>query len=493
MKVLFVTSEAVPFIKTGGLGDVAGALPPAINKLDKIEIAVVLPYYKKIKEKYGEFCELIGSFTVSLSWRSEYCGVFKYKYDDNENHLKNKDVHRNIHHVTFYFIDNEKYFLRDDAYGYYDDGERFAFFSKAVIEMQEYIGYHPDVMHLNDWQTALVPAFLKGHYGHLHECKRVKTIFTIHNVEYQGQFPDSFFGDVTGLPGWIKGNLQYGDCINLMAGAIRLSDKVTTVSETYAEELKTSFFAHGMENLIREFSYKMTGILNGIDMDAYDPRKDEVLLPNRFSDKRQLAKSKVKMSLQDKLGLPVDADVALVSMVTRLVSHKGIDLLNYIFDELMSRHIQLVMLGTGDHDAENKYRGFADKYQKKFSANIMFDEELAKLIFAASDFFLMPSKTEPCGLSQMIAMRYGTVPIVNETGGLKDTVSPVNPETGEGRGFTFKSYNAHDMLNAVDRALTLFYDDKKMLRTIRANIMTVDFSWYDSAKKYTMLYKEIVK
>lgn len=470
MKLLFAASEGAPFIKTGGLGDVAYALPRALSEREDMEVTVVLPYYAAVKNKFADEMKFVCNFGVPLSWRNAYCGVFRAQRDK----------------VTYYFIDNEYYFLRSSAYGDFDDGERFAFFSKAILEMLQHIGYYPDVIHLNDWQTALIPVFLKAHYGNLQAYQRIKTVFTIHNIEYQGKMPYTFCDEVLGLSAEYRQYLQYGDCLNFMVSAVKLADKVTTVSATYADEIKDAFFAHGLEHIMRDYSWKLSGIVNGIDMDSFDPETAKSIV--NFSVDDMSGKAENKAALQRDMNLPVRAEVPVIGMVTRLVSHKGLDLVEYIFDELMQREVQVVLLGTGDRRFEDFFRFMQWKYPTKVAANLKFDLALSNRIYASSDLFLMPSKSEPCGLAQMISMRFGTVPIVRETGGLKDTVIPYNQDNGTGRGFTFKTYNAHDMLAAIDRAITMFYNDKKNFANVQRNGMTSDFSWAASAQKYVNLY-----
>ena len=470
MKLLFAASEGAPFIKTGGLGDVAYALPRALSEREDMEVTVVLPYYAAVKNKFADEMKFVCNFGVPLSWRNAYCGVFRAQRDK----------------VTYYFIDNEYYFLRSSAYGDFDDGERFAFFSKAILEMLQHIGYYPDVIHLNDWQTALIPVFLKAHYGNLQPYQRIKTVFTIHNIEYQGKMPYTFCDEVLGLSAEYRQYLQYGDCLNFMVSAVKLADKVTTVSATYADEIKDAFFAHGLEHIMRDYSWKLSGIVNGIDMDSFDPETAKSIV--NFSVNDMSGKAENKAALQRDMNLPVRAEVPVIGMVTRLVSHKGLDLVEYIFDELMQREVQVVLLGTGDRRFEDFFRFMQWKYPTKVAANLKFDLALSNRIYASSDLFLKPSKSEPCGLAQMISMRFGTVPIVRETGGLKDTVIPYNQDNGTGRGFTFKTYNAHDMLAAIDRAITMFYNDKKNFANVQRNGMTSDFSWAASAQKYVNLY-----
>ncbi len=473
MKVLFVTPEAAPYIKIGGLGDVSYALPKALAEAGA-EVCVVLPLYKSIKEQSEESLEFVSECTVTLAWRQLYCGVFR----------------QSCGNVTYYFIDNEYYFFRDHVYGNYDDGERYAFFCKAVLEILPSIDFIPDVLHLNDWQSALIPLFLKAFYQHKPEYCSMKTMFTIHNIEYQGQAPFSFAEEVLGLPLSEMEFLAHGGQLNFMFSALCLADKVTTVSKTYAEELKKPYYGRDMSPVLEGISYKFCGITNGIDMEVFNPRTDADLF-HKFSTKAMGGKTINKRKLREMLGLENDDEAPILSIVSRLVPHKGIDLIEFVRHEILTRRLQLVVLGTGDPGFENMFRELSYQYPGKVSANICFDTALSSKIYAASDLFLMPSKSEPCGLSQMIAMRYGALPIVRETGGLRDTVYPVDPETGEGRGFTFQSYNAHDMLDAIDRALYFFYEKKPELKKVIRRNMETDFSWEKSAGDYLAIYESM--
>ncbi len=473
MKILFAAAEAAPFIKIGGLGDVMYALPKAVAEQGE-SAAVVLPLYKSVKERFSDELTFVTSFYISLSWRCLYCGVFTCRRGD----------------VTYYFIDNEYYFLRDSVYGNYDDGERYAFFAKAVLEMLPHIGFFPDVIHANDWQAALIPLFLKAFYQNMDGYRTLSTMFTIHNIEYQGQVPYSFAEDVLGVPESIMHTLAFGGCLNFMFSAICLADKVTTVSKTYAEELKMPYFGKEMNEVLSGISYKFCGITNGIDTELFNPKTDTNLF-HRYSIGAMGGKKIGKRRLQEALGLAREDEVPILAMVSRLVAHKGLDLVEYVRHELLERRLQLVVVGTGEERFENLFRELAYQYPGRVSATLRFDTHLASRIYAAADLFLMPSKSEPCGLSQMIAMRYGAIPIVRETGGLKDTVFPINPETGTGRGFTFQSYNAHDMLAAVDRALWFFYEKKPELKKIIRENMQADFSWEKPAKEYLAIYQSM--
>lgn len=473
MKVLFAAAEAAPYIKTGGLGDVAYGLTQELAA-QGTEVAVVLPLYKSIKERYGASLEFLTSFNVPLAWRQLYAGVFRMTEGS----------------VTYYFIDNEYYFLRDNIYGSYDDGERFAYFSKALLEMLQHIDFIPEVIHCNDWQTALVPLFLKAFYQGLESYRPIKTMFTIHNIEYQGQTPISFAGEVLGLPEDRMADIMFGGCLNFVFSAICLADKVTTVSQSYAEELKTAYYGGELCDVLAGVSYKFCGITNGIDTDLFNPHTDHHLY-HRYDVKTMAGKKIGKRKLREHLGLEQDDEVPIISIISRLVGHKGLDLVQYVRYEIMKRRMQLVILGTGEAEYENMFREMSYQYPGRVSANIRFDMDLANKIYAASDLFLMPSKSEPCGLSQMIAMRYGALPIVRETGGLKDTVYPIDPNTGEGRGFTFKSYNAHDMLDAFDRALWFYYDKKPELKKVIRSNMQTDFSWRGAAGQYAAIYRSM--
>ncbi|MBE7035924.1 MAG: glycogen synthase GlgA [Ruminococcaceae bacterium] len=473
MKILFAAAEAAPYIKIGGLGDVAYALPKELAAQGE-EVAVVLPLYKSIKEKHVTEMEFLCDFSVPLAWRQVYAGVFRQMCGN----------------VTYYFIDNEYYFFRDSVYGHFDDGERYAYFCKAVLEMLQYIDFIPDVIHCNDWQCALIPLFLKTFYQAVPAYGPIKTMFTIHNIEYQGQAPFSFAHEVMGLPENRIPDVAFGGCLNFMFSAICLADKVTTVSQSYAEELKTAYYGKELCQVLDGVSYKFCGITNGIDAELFNPQNDTHLF-HRYSIKAMGGKKIGKRKLRAYLGLENDEEAPIVAMISRLVGHKGLDLVEYVRHELMHRRLQLVVLGTGDEQYENMFRELAYQYPGRVSANIRFDGDLASKIYAGADLFLMPSKSEPCGLSQMIAMRYGTIPIVRETGGLKDTVWPVNPETGEGRGFTFKSYNAHDMLSAVDRALYFYYEKKPELKQVIRNNMETDFSWQNAAMQYLAIYQSM--
>ena len=457
---------------SGGLGDVAGSLPKALRKR-LVGCRVVMPLYGGIKQELRDQMQFITHITVPVSWRRQYCGIFEAKVDG----------------VIFYFIDNEYYFKRDGIYGHYDDAERFAFFSRAVLEIIPYIDFKPDVIHSNDWQTALVPVYYSTMYANREGYENIKNIFTIHNIQYQGVYGKEILGDVFGLGEQHERLLDFGGNLNLMKGAIECADAVTTVSPTYAEEILDPWFSHGLDPILRERQYKLHGILNGIDTDVYDPEHDAAIA-KPFSAKNPDGKKEDKADLQREFSLPVRDDVPIIGMVSRLVSHKGLDLVKAVLDELLSTtDVQLVVLGTGDWEYENFFREVEARYPGKVGLRIAFIPDLARKIYAGCDMFLMPSKSEPCGLSQMLALRYGTLPIVRETGGLKDSIT--DSGDGKGNGFTFKSYNAHDMLGAIRRSLGA-YSDKKYWASLVERALECDNSWGRSAREYMRLYRETI-
>lgn len=472
MKVLYAASEALPFIASGGLGDVAGSLPHALRKR-LIGCRVVLPMYDTIKQELKDTMKFITHISVPVAWRRQYCGIFEAKHNG----------------VIYYLIDNQYYFKRDTIYGHYDDAERFAFFSRAVLEIIPYIDFKPDIIHCNDWQTALTPVYYSAMYANSPGYENIKTIFTIHNIQYQGVYGKELLEDVLGIPADKASLLEYDGCINFMKGAIECADKVTTVSPSYADEILDPWYSHGLDSILNERRYKLSGILNGIDTVGYDPATDKCIKANFSAD--DISGKKVdKEELQKEMGLPVKPGVPVIGMVTRLVSHKGLDLVKGILDELLATsEMQLVVLGSGDYEYESYFRWIAEKYPDKVGLRIGFIPELARKIYAGADMFLMPSKSEPCGLSQMVALRYGTVPIVRETGGLRDSITDCGD--GKGNGFTFKSYNAHDMLDAIRRSLTLYYNGDWNELVLRA--LNCDFSWGRSANAYIRLYKETLK
>lgn len=475
MKLLFVGAEAVPYISTGGLGDVLGSLPQAVKSADpKMEICVVLPLYKKIKEKFESSLEYVGNTTVELSWRNQYCGIFKCENNG----------------VTYYFLDNEYYFKRDSVYGDFDDAERFAFFGKAVLDVMPVIDFYPDILHANDWQSAMSIIYLKRKYYLKPYYRDIKTIYTIHNIDYQGVFSMSILNDVFGLNGFGDESIvEYNGNINLTKGAIVCTDKISTVSQRYADEIQTEFYSSGLHYVLHLYSGKLCGIVNGIDVDYYNPACDDVIA-SQFSIDDATGKDKCKKQLQEMCGLEINPDIPVVSMISRLATHKGFDLVKFILPEMLNLGIQFVLLGTGEPELEEYFKTIQYRYPDKVKIFLEFNKELSKKIYAGSDIFLMPSKSEPCGLSQMIASRYGTVPVVREAGGLYDTIKPYNKFTCEGNGFTFANYNAHEMKDAVSRAVELFRDKEKWLE-LRKKVMEVDFSWKASADKYIELYKEV--
>lgn len=463
-------------MKTGGLADVTHALPSELASHSELEVAIFLPYYQTIKQNKNFDIHYVKKFTVSLAWRNCYCGVFKAT-----------TVKSNL---NYYFIDNDYYFgSRDSVYGDYDDMERFSFFSKAILEALVHMDFCPDVIHCNDWQTALIPLVLQAEYQHLSKLSRIKTLFTIHNIEYQGKVGDSFFDDVLGLAPCWRSALQLDGCLNFMKSAIVMADQLTTVSNTYATELQHAYYAHGMHHILREYSYKIQGIVNGIDPALFDPENSQQML-HAFDADCLAGKTENKLALQKQLGLDIKPDVPMIAMITRLVAHKGLDLVEFVAHELMQMPIQLVVTGLGEDRYQNLFWHMALQYPRKMSANIQFDPLLANRLYAAADLLLMPSKSEPCGLSQLIAMRYGTIPIVRETGGLVDTVPALNPETMEGLGFTFQSYNAHDMLAAIQNAVQFWNNEPQRLELIK-KIMQTDTSWKQPAQQYIALYQSV--
>lgn len=475
MQIVFASAECAPFVKTGGLGDVAGSLPAALVRAGA-EVIVMVPKYATIKDEYKSQMQHFSDFYVSLGWRNEYCGLEKLEHDG----------------VTYMFIDNERYFARDYPYGFFDDGERFAFFSKAITESLQHLpeGFECDILHCNDWQTALAPVFLREFYQGLPLYDRVKTVFSIHNVAFQGQFSDTVMEDILGvahIPA-AASQLRCDACsINYMLGALRYADAITTVSPTYAGEIQTPEFGEGLDGVLRERSYALQGILNGIDVAGFDPATDKRIAANYTVEDRS-GKAVCKAKLQEELRLEVRDDRPLMVMVTRLTRQKGMDLVMYALDRILAGGVQVAVLGTGDRDYEDGLRYFQDKYPGAMAARIEFDPALSQRMYAAADMFLMPSKFEPCGLSQIIAMRYGTLPIVRETGGLKDTVIPYNEFTGEGTGFSFSNFNGDEMGDAVFRAARLFWDNRDVWNQLVTQAMSQDFSWTRSADKYLDLY-----
>ena len=472
-KILLVASEALPFVKTGGLADVAAALPKALNA-DGFDCRVVMPLYYDIPDDFKHTMRCLGNVYVPLAWRNQYCGVFTQTYEG----------------VTYYFLDNEYYFKRRGLYGHYDDGERFSFFSKAVLESMSVTGFYPDIIHANDWHTALVPVYLDVFYRGIPQLNGVKTIFTIHNIQFQGQYGDSIISDVLGIPAERANLVMYKGCANFMKGAIECSNIVTTVSPTYANEILDPYYGYEMEDILRQRSYKLRGIVNGIDTVKNDPAADKALFVN-YDLARFEKKAENKLGLQRMLGLPENKDTAMIGMVGRLTEQKGLDLVAAVLENIMQLPVQLVILGQGDWRYEETFRRAQNDHTAKLRCVLGFSADLASKIYGGSDMFLMPSKFEPCGLSQLIAMRYGSVPIVRETGGLKDTVHPYNHDTGEGNGLTFYSYNAYDMLDAVQRAVGLYRDFKADWAKVVSNGMSGDYSWAATAKKYEEIYMTV--
>ncbi|WP_077214334.1 glycogen synthase GlgA [Bacillus dakarensis] len=475
MKVLFAVSECVPFVKSGGLADVAGSLPKELKNLGT-DIRVILPKYGSIPGDFRKQMKKKADFTVKVGWRNQYCGIEEL-------------VHEGI---TFYFIDNEYYFNREKLYGYFDDGERFAFFNRAVLESLPFIQFIPDVIHCHDWHSGMIPFLLRVQYQHRKGYQLIKSVFTIHNLQFQGIMPKSALGDLLGLGDeyFTVEQLEFYGNINFMKAALVAGDKITTVSPTYMREIQMEYYGEKLDGLLRKRSSDLAGILNGIDDDFYDPEEDSLLLKN-YSAANLKNKSLNKKEIQRQFALPEKEDIPLMVMITRLTKQKGLDLVKRVFHEMMSEDIQLIVLGTGDPEFEHFFRDMEGHYPNKFKAYIGFNEELAHQIYAAGDLFLMPSLFEPCGLGQMIAMRYGTIPIVRETGGLNDTVQSYNEITQEGNGFTFTNFNAHDMLYTIQRAI-YFYHQKEMWETLVKQTMSLDYSWAQSAFKYNQLYAELI-
>ena len=464
-KVLFVGSEVLPFAATGGLGEVLGSLPKALAARGDYDVRVMMPYYSDIGEQYRNSAKYLCNYNVGLSWRNLYCGLFELKQDN----------------VTYYFIDNEYYFHRDGLYGFYDDGERYAFFCKAVMDSFYFIDFMPDIIHANDWQTALIPIYNNSKYHY-----DIKLVFTIHNIEYQGQYDLKILPTVFDLPPEAGAYVEYEGCINLVKGAIETSDCVTTVSESYAKELKDPAFAHGLQDMIKKNNWKTRGILNGIDAEGYNPARDTAIAHN-FTSTDFSGKVQDKLELQRLAGLREDAGVPVIAIISRLVAHKGLDLITKAMENIVRNcEVQLVVLGKGDRKYEDYFIWLQNQYNGKVSAMITYNKDLSRKVYAGADMFLMPSKAEPCGLSQMIACRYGTVPIVRETGGLRDSI--VDCSYGEGNGFTFADYNPDDMANAIYRAIDLYYNNPEGWDKLRKYISTIDFSWAKSADKYDEMY-----
>ncbi len=474
-KILFAASEAMPFAATGGLGDVMGALPPALASLEdeEMDVRVVVPLYSKVSKEWREKMTFEKWFMVRVAWREQYCGIFSLDYKG----------------VKYYFIDNEYYFGRDALYGHYDDAERYAFFSRAIIDLMGAMEFFPDVLHANDWQTALSVIVLKQERGLIPGYSSVKAVYTIHNIDYQGVYGMGILGDVFGLDKHVASIVEYDGDINLSKGAIVCADYVSTVSPRYSEEIKTEYYSHGLHHIINKYSYKICGILNGIDEAAYNPKND-IDIPHNYTSRGLAGKKQCKAELQQRFGLEVNPDVPLIAMVSRLATHKGFDLVCQVADELMGDNIQFVLLGTGEPAYENFFAGFAGRHPGKAGISLSYDRKLSKLIYAGADMFLMPSKSEACGLAQMIASRYGTVPVVRETGGLYDTIKPYSWDRS-GNGFTFSAYNAYDMLYVIREAEGV-YADRENWDKLAKKIMKIDFSWKTSAREYVEMYKKVM-
>lgn len=478
MKVLYVTAECWPFIKTGGLGDVAYALPKALKK-EGVDVRVIMPKYSNIPTYLKDKFKPVAEFSVKVGWRNQYCGIESMELDG----------------ITFYFIDNEFYFKRSDQpsiYGHGDDPERFAFFTNAVLAAIEKLNFYPDVMNLNDWHTGMIPLMLKENYGHLRKYKNIKTVYTIHNLQYQGIFNKEILGNIFDLSydHFNNGDIEFYGNVNFMKAGIVFADEVTTVSKTYAKEIQTEFYGEGLDGLLKANAYKLEGILNGIDYDLNNPATDNAIFVN-FDVNCIEKKLENKKKLQEILGLEVNPDIPLVGIVSRLTSQKGLDLINYMMPEIMSENLQMVVLGTGEHQYQSMFNYYNSNFSNKLSARITFDTAFAQQIYAACDIFLMPSLYEPCGIGQMLAMRYGSIPIVRETGGLKDTVMPYNKFTGEGNGFSFANYNAHEMFFTLQKAIKL-YQDKNIWNNLIINAMNTDNSWKKSAQDYIRIFKSLI-
>ena len=474
-KILFAGSEAMPFAATGGLGDVLGALPPALAAVNPDwDVRVVMPLYAQVSEEWRSKMTLVEVINVTLSWREQYCGIYSLDYKG----------------VKYYFIDNEYYFDRTALYGFFDDPERFAFFSRAVLDLMGVTGFYPDVLHANDWQTALSVIALKEERGGMEGYKDVRAVYTIHNIDYQGVYGMGIINDVFGLAEEKASIVEYSGALNLTKGAVVCADFVTTVSPQYAQEIRTEYFSHGLHHIINQYAFKLGGIINGIDEAAYDPSKDADI-PTAFSADALAGKKACKEALQREFGLDIRPDVPVIAMVSRLAEHKGFDLVCKVADELMNDDVQFVLLGTGDAAYEAFFDEFGKRHPGRAGIRLAYNRKLSKLIYAGADMFLMPSKSEACGLAQMIASRYGTVPIVRETGGLYDTIKPYSWNR-TGNGFTFAAYNAYDMLYVIREAEGV-YRDRENWEELVAKIMKIDFSWNSSAAKYAALYDEVTK
>ena len=471
-KILFVASEAAPFIATGGLAEVVGSLSKALARNEALDVRVVIPLYQDVKKEYRKDFRFLGNIFVPLSWRNQYCGIFEYVMDG----------------VTYYFIDNEYYFKRPGCYGYYDDGERFAFFSRSVMEILPFLNFYPDILHCHDWQAALAAIYLKTIYCFRPEYQFIRSFFTIHNIEYQGKYSLDILEDLFGISNRWRYLLECDHCINLMKAAIECSERFSTVSPTYAGEIKDPYYSHGLDGIVRRNEFKLCGILNGIDPDYYNPATDRALFAN-YSAEDLSNKAICKEELQHMLNLPVKPNTPIIAMITRLVSHKGLDLVREVIEQVLRNDVQFVLLGTGDSIYENYFSDLARRYQGKVAAIISFNSDLSRKIYSGADLFLMPSKSEPCGLSQMIASRYGTVAIVRETGGLRDSITPYG---AGGNGFTFHDYNAYDMLYVINEAIGVYYNRDEWIKLVK-KAMNTDFSWARSAKDYENVYYGMLK
>lgn len=476
MKILFAVSECVPFIKSGGLADVAGSLPKELQNLGT-DVRVILPNYGAIPETYKKKMKKVKDFTVQVGWRNQYCGLFELVFNG----------------VTYYFVDNEYYFKRDQLYGFFDDGERFSFFNRAVLEAIAHLEFFPDVIHCHDWHTGMIPFLYRVEYAKRDGYEFIRTVFTIHNLQFQGIFPKGILEDLLGLSTkyFNEDQLEFYGNVNFMKAGLVSADIITTVSPSYLKEIQTAYFGEKLDGLLRKRGSDIRGIVNGIDDAVYNPETDPSLLQTYDSSNVSL-KIENKLFVQEFLGLPQDEDIPLLVMITRLTKQKGLDLVKAVFHEIMAEKIQLVVLGTGDPEFEDFFRHMAYLYPQQVRVQIGFDEKWAHQLYAASDLFLMPSKFEPCGLGQMIAMRYGSVPIVRETGGLQDTVKAYNELTGEGNGFSFTNFNAHDMLYTIRRALWFYNKDRTTWRKLVKSAMSEDFSWAQSAFHYNQLYSELI-
>lgn len=476
MKVLFATAECWPFVKTGGLGDVSYALPKALKK-EGVDVRVILPKYSTIPNYLKEKLKTIAVFNVSVAWREQYCGLLETEIDG----------------VKFYFIDNEHYFKRDNTYiyGYGDDCERYAFFNEAILKAMSILDFYPDTLQLNDWHTGLLPLLLKKRYAY-GKYKDIKTVYTIHNLLYQGVFSEDNYSNVVDCDGFYQ-DIEYFGGLNFMKCGISLADKVTTVSPTYSGEIQTDFYGETLNRLLSSKNYKLSGILNGIDYDLNNPENDDNIYQNYNIENVHTKKVENKLALQKELGLEVNKDIPMIGIISRLVSQKGLDLISCVMPQIMSQNVQVVVLGTGEQRYESMFNHFSRENPNKLFAAITFDASLAQKIYASTDMFLMPSLFEPCGIGQLIAMRYGSLPIVRETGGLKDTIIPYNEYTNEGDGFSFKNYNAHEMLSTIEYAVKTYHNNRKSFNELVLNAMKKDNSWEKSAKDYKTLYNNLCK